>query len=307
LRTSGAAPAVRLEEEVLPLWQRLTPTVLVFVHTAVVGSLGGLRVEHFFGHIFVASLPWIGPRAARFALIAVPVWLSGMLVDAQRFWLGLRGTIHTGDLFQLERSIFPFAGRSLSEWLVEQQSTVMDLLCGFAYATYIGEVIIAAALLFLARSQKVWVLAWAFLAMNVMAIITYLAYPAAPPWYIARFGTGPADLHAVASAAGAARFDSLIGIPFFTGFYSRNPNVFGAMPSLHVAYPLLVALVGWSRGWWWRVPTLVYAALMAIAAVYLQHHYILDVIAGWLVAIVAATGTSFVVTRLVSSPAWRRG
>jgi membrane-associated phospholipid phosphatase len=265
-----------------------------------------VRPEHFVGHLFIGLLPWFGPRAARFALIAVPVWASGMIVDAQRFWISLRGTIHTGDLFELERSVFPFAGRSLSEWLVDQQSVFMDLLCGFAYATYIGEVIIAAAFLFLAGSQKVWVLAWGFLAMNVMACITYLVYPAAPPWYIALHGMGPADVHAAASAAGAARFDSLIGIPYFSGFYSRNPNVFGAMPSLHVAYPLLVAFVGWDRGWWWRVPTLVYAALMAVAAVYLQHHYILDVVAGWCVAVLATVICSWAVTRLSTSPVLRR-
>jgi inositol phosphorylceramide synthase catalytic subunit len=306
LRTSGTAPALEVVDAI-PFWQRVVPTLLVLAHTAIVGSLGGLRAEHFVGHVFLATFPWIGPRAARFALIAIPVWLSGMLVDAQRFWLDLRGTIHTGDLFELERRIFPLGGRSISEWIVDQQSTVLDVFCGLAYATYIGEVIIAAALLFMARSQKVWVLAWAFLAMNIMAIVTYLVYPAAPPWYIAQYGPGPADLHAAASAAGAARFDSLIGIPFFSGFYSRNPNVFGAMPSLHVAYPLLVALVGWSRGWWWRVPTLAYAALMAFAAVYLQHHYILDVLAGWAVAIIAATVVSWAVGKLMASSAWHRG
>jgi len=290
----------------VPLWLRAVPGILVLLHVAIVGSLGGLRAEHFVGHVFIATLPWIGPRSARFALIAVPVWLSGMIVDAQRFWIGLRGSVHTGDLFALERALFPFQGRSLSEWLVDQQSVAMDLVCGFAYATYIGEVIIAAALLFLGRSQKVWVLAWGFLAMNLMAVVTYLVYPAAPPWYIALHGLGPADAHAAASAAGAARFDSLIGIPFFTGFYSRNPNVFGAMPSLHVAYPLLVALVGWSRGWWWRVPTLAYAALMAIAAVYLQHHYILDVVAGWTVAVIATVVCTFGVSRLSRSRFWRQ-
>jgi membrane-associated phospholipid phosphatase len=64
--------------------------------------------------------------------------------------------------------------------------------------------------------------------------------------------------------------------------------VFGAVPSLHVAYPLLMILEGWKRhralG---RTLLLAFYACMAFAAVYLDHHWIIDAIVGSTYAIIA--------------------
>ncbi|MBI5542664.1 MAG: phosphatase PAP2 family protein, partial [Deltaproteobacteria bacterium] len=115
----------------------------------------------------------------------------------------------------------------------------------------------------------------------------YVLYPAAPPWYVMSHGPGPADPAAIASPAGAARFDELLGITFFANFYARNPNVFGAMPSLHAAYPTLVACHVWRFGWRFRIPAVAFALLVGFSAVYLRHHYVLDVLAGVAVSLVA--------------------
>ena len=77
-------------------------------------------------------------------------------------------------------------------------------------------------------------------------------------------------------------------IHYFAGFYSRNPNVFGAMPSLHVSYPLMVTMFTWHRGWGWRISTLLFTLLVSFAAVYLGHHYVLDLLAGYAVAVGSA-------------------
>jgi hypothetical protein len=53
------------------------------------------------------------------------------------------------------------------------------------------------------------------------------------------------------------------------------------MPSLHVAYPLLVLLEGWSlMRYPWRFATVFFFLLMCFAAVYLDHHWVLDELAG---------------------------
>jgi len=120
-----------------------------------------------------------------------------------------------------------------------------------------------------------------------MGWVVWIGWPAAPPWYIDLYGPGPALLSAPPSPAGAARFDAIVGTPLFASFYARSSNVFGAMPSLHAGYAILTAIVSFSAGGWLRRFTIVYAALMAFAAVYLRHHYLLDVIAGALVALAA--------------------
>jgi membrane-associated phospholipid phosphatase len=78
-----------------------------------------------------------------------------------------------------------------------------------------------------------------------------------------------------------ARVDALIGVPYFHGMYGRASDVFGAMPSLHVAYALLVVIEGWaSFGAGLRAAAVAFYLSMCFAAVYLDHHWVLDVVAG---------------------------
>jgi len=60
------------------------------------------------------------------------------------------------------------------------------------------------------------------------------------------------------------------------------------LPSLHVAYPVLAALLVRQipQLRWARWPALAYAMLMAFAAVYLQHHYLIDVLLGMIYAVI---------------------
>ena len=67
------------------------------------------------------------------------------------------------------------------------------------------------------------------------------------------------------------------------------------MPSVHVAVPTLVACVTAGMGWRWYLPVLVFLGLMSFGAVYFQHHYVIDVLAGMVFglasyAIVTAAG-----------------
>ena len=61
--------------------------------------------------------------------------------------------------------------------------------------------------------------------------------------------------------------------------YGKTANIFGAIPSLHVAYPMLAVWfsfrIGAARAW-----AVTFFVVMAFSAVYLNHHYILDVLWG---------------------------
>ncbi len=135
---------------------------------------------------------------------------------------------------------------------------------------------------------------WTFLALNVAGFATYHLYPAAPPWYVQERGC-LVDLSAHASEGpNLARVDAWLGIGWFHAFYGRSSDVFGAVPSLHVAYPLLCLLFGWRT---WRAPGRVLGAsffdLMCFAAVYLAHHWVTDVVVGVVFTLVAAGAASF--------------
>jgi len=257
--------------------------ILGLSHLAFCAFTTGVRVEHLAADLLVVSLPWAGRRASGFLRAALPMWMGGVIEDNQRVLLPLRGVIHTGDLARLDARLFPApGGTSWPFWFGEHTNRVLDFASGAAYLLYLPELLLAALLLYLADPRRLTPLAFAFLFVSAAGVAIYIAVPAAPPWYVQTHGPGPADLAASPSPAGAARFDQMLGITWFSSFYSRNPNLFGAMPSLHAAYPVLVL---WQVRRRLRWAATAYAALVAFAAVYLGHHWVIDVVAGWALAI----------------------
>lgn len=251
----------------------------------------GLRPEHWVSAGAFAVLVLLGGRALRLALLMMPIPLVLVLYDLSRYTAQLRGEVHVADLYFAELRWFGVgqgADRQLlTDLLAQHTHAALDFICGLAYLVYLYVPILLAVLLFRRHGRTMAVHSWAFLLVNVMGFVTYVVYPAAPPWYAAQYGLGPAQLDVLPDAAGAARFDSLLGIDYFANFYARSANVFGAMPSLHVAYPTVGFVSVAALGWRWAVPTAAFALLVAFSAVYLQHHYVWDVLAGALFAVVA--------------------
>jgi inositol phosphorylceramide synthase catalytic subunit len=294
------SPEVALDER---SWIRT-----VALHVGIVLGLTAFTIHgHYRGEyvaltVFWAVLTAAGPRARRFASMAIPVLCVGILYDQiVPLFLQFRPDVHVSDLYHLELRLFPIhtvdGTITAPEWFAKHTSPWLDIPCGFSYMAYMFETFIVIAWLFLARDEERGSrLAWAFLLVNILGMTSWILCPAAPPWYVAQYGLGPAHLDALPSAAGAARFDALLGIHFFSGFYSRNHDVFGAMPSLHCAYPILVMLSCWTlRSKAARIAVTAFAALVCFSAVYLNHHYIVDAIAG------AVTGTvAFVVTSVIT-------
>jgi membrane-associated phospholipid phosphatase len=160
----------------------------------------------------------------------------------------------------------------------------LDFFCGLAYLIFIFEFIgITIYLYIIGEKIKAKIASWSFFWVNLFGYITYYAYAAAPPWYVAFYGMGPAQLNTPANPAGAARFDYLFGTHFFIGMYGKAADVFGAVPSLHVSYPLIALFLTLDRPKL-RILSLSFYLLMCFSAVYLNHHYVLDVILGSLYA-----------------------
>jgi membrane-associated phospholipid phosphatase len=125
----------------------------------------------------------------------------------------------------------------------------------------------------------------AFAVGNYISFFAWLLVPAAPPWYMHAHGCA-IDTTVAANPAGLTRVDELLGISYFASFYGRASAVFGAMPSMHCAYPLIGLLTAWrSVGVRSRLVHVLYTVLMSVAAMYLDHHWAVDVLAGWLTAL----------------------
>jgi membrane-associated phospholipid phosphatase len=231
-------------------------------------------------------------RALRFLAYAVPFVVTGLAYEALRPLSRFRPEVHVGDLFDLEARVFPVdtaAGTvALSDVIARQKHVLLDLVCGTSYVLFLAELIGVAVLLFFRARPRMLAISLGFLLVNLSGWVIWMLYPAAPPWYVDLYGKGPAVLSAASSPAGLLRLDALVGLPIAGAFYAKSANVFGAMPSLHVAYATLVAFVSFPLRGALRVLTLLFAASIAFSAVYLRHHYILDVLAGVLLALPVA-------------------
>lgn len=284
--------------------RRIAPVAGVLAFWAAHAGLGGFRGDHITLGLAVLAVAYAGPLAAPWFRLLLPLAFMGVVYDGQSYVrraLHGRLTVHVTEPADLDRLLFGIstANGTLTppEWLQLHTHPLLDLLCGTTYLGFIPA-FAGVALWFrwqalreggetgARRAHEAESMTWAFFWLGLVSCVTYYAYPAAPPWYAAQYGWGPAVLDAAPSAAGAARVDALLGISVFADFYARSPNVFGAIPSLHTAIPLLA--FGFAcRVRRLRVATGLYALLMAFSALYLNHHYAIDVIWGWTYAIAA--------------------
>ena len=154
----------------------------------------------------------------------------------------------------------------------------------FALLLYAGNISAFAALQFGFSAQIFGQWLTAVLTMSLLGIAGYLAYPAAPPWLAAQrdeIGAVERISHLGWDGLGLDAVGGLVEL----GQSGSNPVA--AMPSLHAAAALLAALFLWP----WvsrlsRVLLAAYALAMALTLVYTGEHYVVDVLAGWLVAAV---------------------
>jgi membrane-associated phospholipid phosphatase len=257
--------------------------VLAAVYLSVLKLIGGLEAIHWalVGLGVVLCLWNDGTR--KLARIGLPFLLYGAVYDSMRYYEDyIRSpVIHVREPYDFDLRFFGLGGLTPNEWLQRHTSAVLDFVCGLAYTPmfFIGEsVVLSIYLVTHAEERRAERFVWAFVIANFIGFSCYYIYPAAPPWYVAEHGFS-VDLTVRASPAGAIRFDQLIGFPLMQGFYGKSADVFGAIPSLHVVYPFLAMLYGWKLPRF-RKLALGYWLLVCFSAVYLNHHYLLDLLVG---------------------------
>ncbi|MFK7808657.1 MAG: phosphatase PAP2 family protein [Saprospiraceae bacterium] len=136
-----------------------------------------------------------------------------------------------------------------------------------------------------------------FLLVSQLGLLFQFIYPAAPPWYVAEYGF-EAIFNTPGNPGALIEVDQYYGISLFEGMYDMNGNVFAAIPSLHCAFPIILlyfAAAKKLKGW------LALAIIMMVstwfAAVYTNHHYVIDVILGISTGALAVSIYHFIVRK----------
>jgi len=193
--------------------------------------------------------------------------------------------VHIESIYNAEKSVFGIttaSGNKITpnEYWQLHQYTGLDIIAGIFYLCWIPVPLMFGIYLYFKKRRQFYYFAFTFLLVNLLGFVVYYSYPAAPPWYVSNYGFA-FNPHTPGNTAGLARFDTLVHAGIFQSLYSKGSNVFAAMPSLHSSYPVIVFYyavknkVGYMN--------IVFATVMCgiwFAAVYTNHHYILDVIAG---------------------------
>lgn len=200
-------------------------------------------------------------------------------------WEALRGLAattgiapHVADLAHLETTIFgghlptavlqqAFDNGPLSDVLAYGATVVY--FCHFVFPLAIGMV------LWLVDRVQFVRFTIALMSMALVAFVFFLLVPTAPPWYAL-------DHHVVSG------FERIIGTTLGSAvspyYNSLNPDPVAAFPSLHSAFPFLAFLAlrrTYPRASW---VALAWCVLVWFSVVYLGEHYVVDVVAGILMA-----------------------
>jgi membrane-associated phospholipid phosphatase len=163
-------------------------------------------------------------------------------------------------------------------------AAVYDYAAWGVYLThFFGTVVLAAILWRFAHPLfKKWrtLVIW----LSTAGFTTYVLFPAAPPWLAAQ-----RDLIGHIEKIKDQMFTHT-GTKAITSAIENNwVDKVAAVPSLHAAFPFMMMLLFWHKGWKWRIPFAAYAFAMGLTLVYTGEHYASDVLLGWVYAGVVFT------------------
>jgi membrane-associated phospholipid phosphatase len=118
-----------------------------------------------------------------------------------------------------------------------------------------------------------------YVTISYLALVGYIVFPMAPPWLAGQDG-----LIAPVARISSRGFHHL-GIERTTMVFGGLANKTAAMPSLHAGITFLVAMYGiWRLRSPLRFLLLLYPLAMCVTLVYYGEHYVVDVLAGAVLA-----------------------
>jgi membrane-associated phospholipid phosphatase len=184
------------------------------------------------------------------------------------------GIVHVVEPINLELRIFGTIPTLVLQQLY--RSPILDYLGAFFYSLHFIAPTVFAFILWRTSPRNYKSYTLALIICTYSALITFLVYPVAPPW----FGVNATRI--------LLDVDHDIGAPLYrTIFDLIEPNQFAAFPSLHAAFPWLISLFALKIKKVKALPILVFPVGVWFSAVYLGEHYVIDVIGGIAYATIA--------------------
>lgn len=287
-------------------YRRVMPFILLVYILAVAGTFlylnMRLTVEWLAVILFVAAI--LSGRALLFVRdwgVFIAVLLAWQVVSA--FATNFAFPWHLNAMINADK--WMFFGTVPTVWLQAHlyHPGVLepwDVLASTMYLLHFAAPLVAGFLLWMADRAMFRKFAFTFVVAAVAGFVTYILYPAVPPWlagspllhvhnqYVSSprghvYLPGVKNLFEAATDRWYNPYHGNIGL----GFLHLHYDQWAAMPSEHAMYPMLFFL--FLRRQFGRIAylALVYIALLLFSITYLGQHYIIDAVVGFAYAIVA--------------------
>ena len=272
------------------------PTALHRLGRAAFNLLRALLVAGTTVSFFV--LWFLNPRAGRFAFAVLPIlalatfararaalvpwsiYIIGFLVfvDLRMISAELLFPARFDYVIALEKALFlgqiPSVVLQNAYYRLGDPSTLDLTLVGVHFSFFLVPHA-TAAWLWAARPELFRRYVVALVATCWVGLIVAFLIPTAPPWLAGAQGRIPHVYRIMRDVVMSATPESYVA-----GLRAVGENDVAAMPSIHTALTVLVALTAAHAGRITGVIGWIYVASMAVALVYLGEHYVVDIVAG---------------------------
>jgi len=270
---------------------RQRPLVYGAMAVYAVASIGlmatrqvGLTSEHVI-ILMLVGFAVVG-RARPFVWDWLPfLFVAVMFEDLTGVGAKVAGSVHVIAPIVLEKSLF--GGVVWTSWLQEHLDvgtfgSVLGIVLSAEYLFHFAAPLVTGLWLWLRHRDRFGTFVGAYVMVMAAGFIVYLLYPEMPPWLAARNGDLP-PVHRIV-------VDVLQKLGSFGNIYAgADPEPNAAMPSLHVAVPMviacaIVAVRGVRRplSWLWML----YPITLSFGVIYLGEHYVADVVVGLALGVV---------------------
>lgn len=254
---------------------------------AITATFVGFRPEHPLLAILVTALFCLHPQTKKLVIALMPFVVFAVSYDWMNICPNYKvNPIDVQGLYEAEKSLFGITTTSgvltPNEYFNIHNCSFMDFWAGVFYLCWVPVPILFGLSLYFTKQRAVYLrFALVFLFVNLIGFCGYYIHPAAPPWYVMKYGFEPI-LNTPGDVAGLGRFDAMTGLGIFDFLYSRNSNVFAAVPSLHSAYMVIAFYYSLKAKFpnWLRFIFGVIMFGIWFTAIYSAHHYVIDAILG---------------------------
>ncbi|MBI2011629.1 phosphatase PAP2 family protein [Candidatus Daviesbacteria bacterium] len=217
-------------------------------------------------------------RTRRFLLDWVPFLFILISYDFLRgFADNLNNRVHFFELIHFDKALFGELPTTHLQKLLYTPGVVhwYDVAFTIIYFLHFALPMAFGFLLWLYSKPRFREFTLGLLLLSYAAWITYIIYPAAPPWMAADKGYVQVD-KVMFQTFGL--FPEKISLP--TVYHKFNPNPVAAIPSMHAGYPIFVLLFAFTIFKKKALFFLPYVLIVWFAIIYLGEHYVIDVLLG---------------------------